>query len=154
MRPYRPGPCRVGAAALMLVVASFLMFAALVVAMSGAVSTAGVIAVLAAVLIALTLRLLHAGVRISHQGLRRVGLLYTSTLPWDRIARVRTSQQPVRWLGLPRTVQGQAVLVTRADGQVLPPLMTDHNADFIGRTEAFDRAADAVEEWATVRARG
>jgi hypothetical protein len=25
--------------------------------------------------------------------------------------------------------------------------MTDHNGDFLARTEAFDRAADTVEAW-------
>jgi hypothetical protein len=63
---------------------------------------------------------------------------------------VRTVQQPVRWLGLPRTVQGQALLLERrgrtADGA--PLLMSTHNLDFLGRTEAFDRAADSVEAWA------
>jgi hypothetical protein len=26
-------------------------------------------------------------------------------------------------------------------------MMTDHNADFLGRVEAFDIAADAIEGW-------
>jgi hypothetical protein len=55
----------------------------------------------------------------------------------------------VRWLGLPRTVQGQALVVVRArDGQPLRTLLTDHNADFLARPEAFDRAADVIEGWA------
>lgn len=69
-------------------------------------------------------------------------------MPWERIASVRTSQQPVRWLGLPRTLQGQTVLVTLTDGRTLRPLLTDHNADFLGCGDAFDRAADRVEDWA------
>jgi hypothetical protein len=46
-------------------------------------------------------------------------------------------------------VQGQALLLGRQGdtaGEV--PLMTTHNADFVGRAEAFDRAADSVEAWA------
>jgi hypothetical protein len=35
----------------------------------------------------------------------------------------------------------------RAAGAV-PPLLTTHNADFLGRVTAFDRAADSVEAWA------
>jgi len=90
------------------------------------------------------------GVWVSAQGLRRVGFFVTHTTPWDQVVAVRTVQQPVRWLGLPRTVQGQALTLVRGDrapGDV-PPLMTTHNADFLARTEAFDRAADAVEVWA------
>ena len=51
------------------------------------------------------------------------------------------------WLGLPRTVQGQALIVVRLGGEAVPPLLTDSNADFLGRSEAFDRAADTIEAW-------
>ena len=61
---------------------------------------------------------------------------------------MRTVQQPVRWLGLPRTVQGQALLLVRhGRARAAAPLLTDHNADFLSRAEAFDRAADTVEAW-------
>ncbi|GAB2629954.1 membrane protein [Streptomyces capparidis] len=154
VRPYRPGPCRVGVAALALVAASFLLFGALVTAMSGAVSAAGTILGCALALVAGTVRMLRVGIWVSDRGLRQVAPLRTVTLPWDRVAAVRTSQQPVRLLGLPRTVQGQAVLVTRSDGSVMTTLLTDHSADFLARPEAFDRAADAVEEWAVRAPRG
>ena len=65
-------------------------------------------------------------------------------------------QQPVRWLGLPRTVQGQALMLVqrgRAAGD-MPTLMTTHNADFLARVAAFDRATDAVEVWAAENTRG
>ncbi len=51
-------------------------------------------------------------------------------------------------MGFPRTVQGQALVVVRRGGETLPPLASDHNADFLGRQEAFERATDAVEAWA------
>ena len=70
----------------------------------------------------------------------------TTTVRWNRASAVRTVQQPVRWLGLPRTVQGQALVVVRQGGEPLH-LLTDHNADFLSRVEAFDRAADTVEAW-------
>lgn len=54
----------------------------------------------------------------------------------------------MKWLGLPRTVQGQALVVARRSGGSLPPLMTDRNADFLARPEAFDRATDTIEAWA------
>ncbi|MET8679841.1 PH domain-containing protein [Streptomyces sp. NPDC004647] len=147
-RPYRPGPWRVGAAALVLLLASYLLFAAVIVAFAGALPGAGVCVGAAAVVIVCALRLLRVGVWVSAQGLRRTGFFGTTTLPWARVAAVRTVQQPVKWLGTPRTVQGQALLVIPVDGEPLRPLITDHNADFLARVEAFDMAADAVEGWA------
>lgn len=148
VRPYRPGPYRVAGAAMLLMLSSYLLFAALVVGLSGELTGAGITLAGAAVVIGFTLRVLRVGIWVSDQGVRQVSLLRTVTVPWEQTASVRTSQQPVRWLGLPRTLQGQAVLVTRADGQVLRPLLTSHNADFLGRGEAFDMAADRVEDWA------
>lgn len=148
-RPYRPGPWRVGGAAVLLLLASYMLFSALIIVLAG--SLPGSLGCLGAALavIALALRLLRVGVWVSAHGLRRVGLLTTVTLGWAEIAAVRTDQQPVRWLGLPRTVQGQALNVVRArDGEPLRALLTDHNADFLARPEAFDRAADVIEGWA------
>ncbi|GAA3295209.1 hypothetical protein GCM10020295_21760 [Streptomyces cinereospinus] len=87
---------------------------------------------------------------MSAHGLRQVRLLHTRTLPWERVTAVRTVQQPVRWLGLPRTVQGQALILVRAGRTAddAPYLLTTHSADFLARPGAFDRAADAVEAWA------
>jgi len=106
--------------------------------------------------IAGALRLLRAGVWVSAHGVRHVGFLATRTVPWERVAAVRTVQQPVRWLGLPRTVQGQALLLVRTDraAKDMAPLLTTHNADFLARGEAFDRAADSVEAWAEEYRRG
>ncbi|PVE10175.1 hypothetical protein OIE62_30875 [Streptomyces scopuliridis] len=145
-RPYRPGPWRVVAAALLLLLASFVLLAAMIIAFAGALSGAGVCLAVAAAVIAAALRLLRMGAWVSRHGVRRVGLLLTKTVPWDRATAVRTVQQPVRWLGLPRTVQGQALVVVRRQGEPIQ-LLTDHNADFLSRGEAFDRAADAVEAW-------
>ncbi|MET7985875.1 MULTISPECIES: hypothetical protein [unclassified Streptomyces] len=149
-RPYRPGPWRVGAAALVLLLASYVLVAAVIIAVAGTLSGAAACMAAAAAVILCALRLLRMGVWVSARGLRRVGFLVTRTTAWKQVAAVRTVQQPVRWLGLPRTVQGQALtLVTtdRSDGDVAP-LMTTHNADFLARSEAFDRAADIIEVWA------
>ncbi|MGX5212226.1 hypothetical protein ACWKT3_26670 [Streptomyces violaceus] len=149
-RPYRPGPWRVGAAALALLLASFVLFAAVIIAATAEPASAGLVFALALLVIAGALRLLRMGVWVSARGLRHVGFLTTRTAPWAQVVSVRTVQQPVRWLGLPRTLQGQALLLVRrgqaADG--VPPLLTTHNADFLGRPEAFERAADAVGAWA------
>ncbi|MFI5825116.1 hypothetical protein ACIA8I_39565 [Streptomyces rishiriensis] len=154
-RPYRPGPWRVGAAALALLLASYVLFAAVIIALTGSVSEAGTVFGCSLVVIAAALRLLRVGVWVSDRGLRHVSFLRTRTLPWERILAVRTVQQPVRWLGLPRTVQGEALtLVRRERPAEAAPLLTTHGADFLARPEAFDRAADAVEAWASENRRG
>ena len=149
-RPYRPGPWRVGAAALMLLLASFVLFAAVIIAATDSLSAAGVVFGVALVVIVCALRLLRMGAWVSAHGVRHVSFFSTRTVAWQQVASVRTVQQPVRWLGLPRTVQGQALLLVPQgrSGETFPPLLTTHNADFLGRDEAFDRAADAVEAWA------
>ncbi|MFI9824992.1 hypothetical protein ACIHFC_31735 [Streptomyces sp. NPDC052013] len=154
-RPYRPGPWRVGAAALLLLLASFVLFAAVIIAATAPVSSAGVVFAIALVVIGCALRLLRMGVWVSARGLRHVGFVSTRTVPWEQVGSVRTVQQPVRLLGLPRTVQGQALLLVRQGrADAVPPLLTTHNADFLGRELAFDRAADSVEAWADEYRRG
>ncbi|MFI6013118.1 hypothetical protein ACIBAG_30605 [Streptomyces sp. NPDC051243] len=155
-RPYRPGPWRVGVAALWLLLASYVLFAAVIIALTGTVNEAAVVFGIALVIIVGALRLLRMGVWVSAHGMRQVGFLLTRTVPWEQVVAVRTVQQPVRWLGLPRTVQGQALMLVRRGraSDDLPVLMTTHNADFLGRTAAFDRAADAVEAWAAENGQG
>ncbi|WP_037679547.1 hypothetical protein [Streptomyces griseus] len=149
-RPYRPGPWRVGVAALWLLLASYVLFAAVIIALTGTSAEGGVVFGVALVVIAASLRLLRMGVWVSARGLRQVGFFVTRTVPWNRVAAVRTVQQPVRWLGLPRTVQGQALTLVRREGsaQDVLPLLTTHGADFLARPSAFDRAADSLEAWA------
>ncbi|WP_367123968.1 hypothetical protein [Streptomyces phytohabitans] len=153
-RPYRPGPWRVAGGALILLLSSYLLISTVIIAFAGAYPAAAVCAVLSAVVITLALRLLRVGVWVSAHGLRQTGLFSTVTLPWREVAAVRTAQQPVRWLGLPRTVQGQALVVVRAgaagptaEGEPLRTLLTDHNADFLNRVPAFEQAADVIEAW-------
>lgn len=149
MRPYRPGPWRVGTAALALMLASYLLFASVIMVAAGNVGGAGVCLGCAVLVIVATLRLLRMGVWLSGKGLRQTRFFSTVTVRWQQVSSVRTAQQPVKVMGLPRTVQGQALLISRRGGEPLRPLLTDHNADFLGRVEAFDIAADAVEGWAT-----
>jgi Bacterial PH domain len=149
-RPYRPGPWRVGAAALLLLLASYVLVAAVIIAFAETLSAGAVFFGVALFVIVCALRLLRVGVWVSARGLTRVRFFGTRTVRWEQVVTARTVQQPVRWLGLPRTVQGQALLLVRKDRapQDVPPLMTTHNADFLARPEAFDRAADTVEAWA------
>nr|WP_244291502.1 PH domain-containing protein [Streptomyces subrutilus] len=147
-RPYRPGPWRVGIAALLLLLSAFMLLSTMIVAVAGAWGGAAVCLALALVVIGSALRLLRAGVWVSRAGLRRVGFFGTRSIAWAEVTELRTVQQPVRWLGLPRTVQGQALTVATREGAELPALLTDHDADFLSRREAFDRAADTVGAWA------
>ncbi|NUO41807.1 MAG: hypothetical protein HOV82_07170 [Streptomyces sp.] len=155
-RPYRPGPWRVGSAALLLLLASYVLFAAVIIALTGSASEGGVVFAGALVIIAVALRLLRMGVWVSAQGVRHVGFFLTRTARWEKIVAVRTVQQPVRWLGLPRTVQGQALTLVRSDraAEDASPLLSTHGADFLGRPDAFDRAADSVEAWGAEYQRG
>ncbi|AZM59714.1 MULTISPECIES: hypothetical protein [unclassified Streptomyces] len=149
-RPYRPGPWRVGASALLLLLASFVLFAGVIIAATATPASAGTVFAIALVVVAVALRMLRMGVWVSAKGLRHVGFVSTRTTGWGQVVSVRTVQQPVRWLGLPRTVQGQALMLARRGRtEEPPPLLTSHNADFLGRDQlAFDRAADTVEAWA------
>ncbi|PJE99205.1 hypothetical protein CUT44_05405 [Streptomyces carminius] len=147
-RPYRPGPWRVAGAALLLLLASYMLLSTLIIAMAGTLAAAGVSVLVSALVIAYALRLLRVGVWVSTQGIRQVGLFMTVTLDWKDVAVVRTVQQPVKWLGTPRSVQGQALVVEPRGREALRTVLTDHNADFLARPEAFDRAADVVEGWA------
>jgi hypothetical protein len=147
-RPYRLGPWRVATAALTLLLAAYLLISAMIIAMAGPLVGANAIVLVAALTIAFALRLLRMGIWVSERGVRRVGLFSTRTLRWREVARVSTVQQPVRWLGLPRTVQGQALLIEPHQGEPLRPLVTDHNADFLSHAQLFDQAADVIEAWA------
>lgn len=153
-RPYGLGSCRVATAALLLVLTTYLLVAAVIVDAAGSGSRAAVLTGLGVLVIAIAVRLLRVGVWVSGDGLRLVTLSRTRTLAWDRVAAVRTTQQPVRWLSLPRTVQGQALVVLGDNGDELPTPLTDRSPDFLGRPESFDIAADAIEDWATVLRRG
>lgn len=155
-RPYRPGPWRVGAAALLLLLSSYVLAAAVIIAFAGTLTAGAACFGGALLVIACALRLLRVGVWVSARGVRQVSFFRTRTASWEPTVSVRTVQQPVRWLGLPRSVQGQALLLVRTDHvqEYVTPLMTTHNADFLARTEAFDRAADTVEAWAAEYRRG
>jgi hypothetical protein len=149
-RPYAVGPHRVATAAVLLVLTTYLLIASLVVDLAGNGARSVVLLCAAVLVTATALRLLRVGVWVSGDGLRVVTLMWTTTLGWDEIGSVRTAQQPVRWLAMPRTVQGQALLIHRVDGSEVPVVLTDRSPDFFGHTERFDVAADTIEDWAAV----
>ncbi|MGW7441648.1 PH domain-containing protein [Streptomyces sp. NPDC054849] len=148
-RPYRPGPWRVAISALLLLLSAFMLLATMIVAFAGdGWAGAGLCLAAALAVVGSALQTLRVGVWVSPAGLRRVGFFVTRTVAWSEVVEIRTVQQPVRWLGLPRTVQGQALTMSGPGGTEPPVLLTDHNADFLSRAEAFDRAADTLAAWA------
>ncbi|MFD6418351.1 hypothetical protein [Streptomyces sp. NPDC060194] len=144
-RPYRPGPWRVSAAAVLLLLASYLLMAGLVTGLAGSGSGALTCVGIAAVVVVVALRMLRVGAWVSARGVRRVSFLRTRTLAWSAVSGVRRVQQPVRWMGLPRTVQGQAVVASVGGEDVV--LATDHDGDFLGREAAFRWAAERLARW-------
>ncbi|MGW1073933.1 hypothetical protein [Streptomyces sp. NPDC002537] len=67
-RPYRPTPWQVGGAALLLLLAAYLLFSALIIVLAGSWPIAGVCLVVAAVTIAVALRLVRVGIRSEVRG--------------------------------------------------------------------------------------
>ncbi|GAA3042285.1 hypothetical protein FHS39_005060 [Streptomyces olivoverticillatus] len=145
-RPYRPGPWRVGGAALLLLPAAAALLSAVIAVAAGSLPVAGICIAAAAVLIALAARLVRSGIWVSEAGLQQVRLLSATTVAWADVVDVRVVEQPVRRLGL-RRVPGRALVVHRAAGEPLPALVTDQGADFLGRPRAFGTAVDAVADW-------
>ncbi|MEV4435051.1 hypothetical protein [Streptomyces sp. NPDC049555] len=148
-RPYQPGPLRVGGAALLLLPAAGLMLATLITALAGALIVAAVCLVLATVLVMLAVRLVRAGIWVGAEGLRQQRLLSGTTLPWAEVGDIRVVPQPVRRLGVLGTVEGQALVVHRAQGEPLPVLVADQGTDFLGRPQAFTTAVAATRAWVT-----
>ena len=126
-RPYRPGPWRVGAAAVLLLLASFVLFSAMIIAMAGSLPGAAACAVLGARCVIAVRAAAAAGRRVGQRARSAPG----GPAAYDDRALERQSppcapcQQPVRWLGLPRTVQGQA-LILDADAAASRCAAADH----------------------------
>ena len=86
------------------------------------------------------------GVWVSARGLRRVGFFGTRTVPLGA-GRGGTDGAAAGALAgaAAHASRGRRWLVGATGRRPLRPLLTDHNADFLARAEAFDRAADAIE---------
>ncbi|GHF74613.1 membrane protein [Streptomyces mashuensis] len=136
-RPYRPGPVRVGGAALLLLPGGAGLCAAVIAALAALWVVAAVCAVLAAVLIAVAVRWVRAGIRVGPRGLRQTGVLRGRTVPWERVAGVAVVPVP----------RGRGIEVRLAGGGALPVLVTDHGPDFARRPMAFAAAVAGLERW-------
>jgi hypothetical protein len=152
IRPYRPGPVRVGASLVAAVATAFVTF-------SGFIATlelpsrperlvGGIVTLLVAGSLALLAgRLLSAGVWVNDFGVRILGIVKRRQFRWDQVADVRRVHGPTRILGTPLRRDGDAVWLVLRDGSDLETSLTDVGPDFVGRAEAYDIAAGAVERW-------
>lgn len=152
IRPYRPGPFRVLGSLLCATATAFVTFSGFVATLElptrperlvGGVltlSVAGSLGLLAA-------RALSVGVWVNDFGVRVLGLVRREQLTWAEVADVRRVQGPARLLGTPLRQAGDTVWLVLADGTDRETPVNDHSPDFLGRAEAYDMAAGAVERW-------
>lgn len=154
VRLYRPGPWRVA----VMVPTALLLVLAMTVVVTAALATPGhmlvrvtglAVAALVAAVIGLFLsRVLTAGVYVNDEALRMLSLRGTRVVPWSGVVDVRRVPGPLPMLGLPiRSANAEQVVLVLTDGDDLATPVTSVSADFLGRAEAFDIAAMALERW-------
>ena len=154
IRPYRPGYLRVLASGVGLVVffLPFLMSLVVFLASTGPILprlfVSISLALVATGLLILVGRLFAAGVYVNDFGLRIVTISSMRTWKWEQIADVSTAPGKAAFLGVGLAhVRAQIVYATTADSGPRPTPVTSVNLDFLGRAEAFDAAALAIERW-------
>lgn len=152
VRLHRPGPWR---SALVLVLAMLTTWSAL----AAAVAVAGargllikalvlvVVGLPVAALVWVTSRVLAVGPYVTDRALRQNRVLSHAEVDWTEVVDVRRVPGPVRVLGVGPHVTGEQVVVVLRDGSDLDTSVTTHSPDFLGRAEAYDVAALAVERW-------
>ena len=154
MRPYRPGYLRVLASGIGMVIFFLPFLSSLVVFLA---STGPVIprllvslslALIATGCLILVGRLFAAGIYVTDFGVRIVTMTKMLSWQWDQVADVSTTSAKAPLLGVPLLpVTADAVFITTADAGPIRTPVTSKSLDFLGRTEAFDAAALAVERW-------
>mgnify|MGYP003374656739 CR=1 FL=1 len=152
VRLHRPGPWRLAGVGVLVLLTTVLAMLTLV-SLSGAggLLTRLVVMALGGVLLAatfaLTLRVFTAGVHVTDQAVRVSGVRRHRTLPWTDVVDVRRLHDTSPLLGvLPRTGATRVVMVVRG-GDDVDTGITTVSSDFLGRAEAFDIAALALERW-------
>ena len=152
MRPYRPGIIRVATTVLLIAVLGLVTEVSLLTtfhAPDGATLVIRIVVTLA-LLVSLTLvfsRCYLSGVWVTDEGVRVLRPLSTRVWTWQQITDVRSVQGPIRLLGSPLDVPGRGVVLVLADGTDISTPLSDRSPDFLGRPEAYDIAADAIEGW-------
>lgn len=152
VRPYRPGIIRVATTVLLIAVLGLVAQVSLLTTFHAPDATTLVIRIVVtlALLVSLTLvfsRCYLSGVWVTDQGVRVLRPLSTRVWTWQQIADVRSVQGPTRLLGSPLGVPGRGVVLVLADGSDISTPLSDRSPDFLGRPEAYDMAAGAIEGW-------
>ncbi len=152
VRPYRPGPLRVTLASVVWAAcayASFVGFLSVLAEPSavGRIVTAVIATAVGGSLALLGSRIMATGVWVNDFGVRLHGLVRSESLAWSNVADVRRVEAETRVLGTPVRRSGQTLWLVLVDGSDRETALTDRGPDFLGRAEAFDMAAGAVERW-------
>lgn len=152
VRLHRPGPWRTALVVLLAVLTTWSALAAAV-AVSGArgLGTKALVLVIAmlpvGLLVWVTSRVLAVGPYVSDRLLRQTRVLSLTEVDWSEVADVRRVRDRVPVLGIGPRVDGERIVVVLRDGSDLATTVTTASADFLGRPEAYDVAALAVERW-------
>lgn len=159
LRPYRPGPLRLAVCLLVVVLLLFATMVSMLAAYgSRSVLELGLRALIAAVVYAglvwTVFRAYMSGVWVKDDGVRVVRPLSTRMWAWRDIADVRSVPGSTRLLGSPVRVGGHVVFLVLSDGSDVETPLTDRSGDFLGRPQAYDMAASAVEGWLEQHRRG
>jgi hypothetical protein len=152
LRPYRPGFVRVATSLLLLATLGLVLQVSLLTTFR-APTTADTLVRLAITVVLLVVlgtvfsRCYLSGVWVTDHRVRVLRPLSTRSWAWSEIADVRSVAGPTRVLGTPFAVAGHAVVLVLADGSDVVTPVCDRSPDFLGRPEAYDMAAGAVEGW-------
>lgn len=152
LRPYRPGPWRLALCLAILVLLLFMTMVSLIAAYASvSFLELGLRAVIAAAvyvgLVWTVFRVYLSGVWVTDDGVRMVRPFSTRMWAWRDIADVRSVPGSTRLLGSPVRVEGHAVFLVLSDGTDVETPLSNRSGDFLGRPEAYDMAATAVEGW-------
>jgi hypothetical protein len=152
VRPYRPGAIRVAASLLVLATLGLVLQVALLTTFRAPGAVDVVLRVVAALVLLISLavvlsRCFLSGVWVTDEGVRVLRPLSTRVWSWRDIADVRSVAGPTRLLGTPISLRGHGVVLVLRDGTDVPTPVNDRSPDFLGRAEAYDMAATAVEGW-------
>jgi hypothetical protein len=152
LRPYRPGLIRVITCLVLLAVLGLVLQTALLTTF--AAGDVGTVVVRAAVAVALLVglgtlfsRCYLSGLWVTDGKVRLVRPLSTKVWAWTDLADVRSVTGPARLLGTPLAIPGSRVLLVLADGSEVETPVSNRSPDFLGRPQAYEMAADAVEGW-------
>ena len=152
MRVHRPGPWRTALVIALAVLTTWSALAAAV-ALAGArgLAVKAVVLLIAMIpvgaLVWVTSRVLAVGPYVTDRLLRQTRVLSLTEVDWVDIADVRRVRGRFPLLGIGPHVDGERVVVVLRDGSDLATTVTTTSPDFLGRAEAYDVAALALERW-------